>query len=501
MRWLSLRIRVKNEQALDVIKSVCPYGDPRVINCVHCPVGSAPCEESEGIYPCTEEVLCAEGGHPSDINLCPYNALFYGTEGLYKCDMCIKDGYPRCVRASRDVYVELTDDELDYIGKRLGWIVYGEGDVNVDFYPVLSWEARVVERILDAYSKTRGEFSLEEVEEYVLDEIEAPVYLRERVKQIIDITTSPLGPLSLIKGEHIEEVVVVGLKRPVKVYVRGEGWKDTNVYLWTEDYFIELVNRASEGLGRSLSKSTPRINAVLKDGSRLHAVIPPVSNVHSLTVRRFGRTVLTVYHLIDSGFLSYEDVAKLWWAVEMEKNVLIGGNTGSGKTTLLNAILSFVPYKERIIIIEDTPEIRIPHQHVIRMIPVGGITMEELVKDTLRMRPDRVVVGEIRKDNEARAYMDTVLAGQGRGSYATIHGRSSEEVKKRLRSMGIKEEDLNSIDVIVIVKREQGKRYLKEITGIGSVRDLHERVSFLKENRTYDVNELVERLKSWYSIR
>ncbi|NPA86406.1 MAG: Flp pilus assembly complex ATPase component [Candidatus Diapherotrites archaeon] len=500
---------VLREGAEEVIREHCPYRDPAVARCLHCPPEEAPCLRSEGVYECVKGVLCAEGGVPEDTELCPHGALRWSwrLESLYKCDLCVNShGYPLCyLKGNGSVDIELNEKDLNEVGELLGWLFYGEAPYKIELPPIFPWEARIASRVIDLFLKTRGEYSPEEILEELSEELLIPPYTRQRVLWLLDISLSPLGPLNLIKGDDIEEVVVVGLRRPVKVFKRGVGWINTNLYIWTEEYFLSLVNRAGESLGRRISISSPRLNAVLPDGSRIHAVIPPLSNVHSLTVRRFSTQPLTVSHLLYN-LLRPEEAALLWIAMEREKNVLIAGNTGSGKTTLLNALFGFVPLEERIVAVEEVPELRIPHPHFIRMIPRHDIPMKDLIRDTLRMRPDRVVVGEIRRDDEAEAFIDTVLAGQGRGSYATVHGRSVREVKSRLLSMGIREIDLDSIDVVVVLRRwGEGGRIVRQLVEMGSfggdlleVLDVDEeevqrRAKILDRERIYDLEAFARR--------
>ncbi len=486
------------EEGKNIIRRVCPYHDERVIRCIHCDPPEAPCARSDGIFECVKGVLCAEGGNPDDVVLCPYNALFW-RDGLYKCDMCVERGYPICKeRGGDEITVILEEKDMEEVGNEIGWVLTDNGIVSE--MPILPWEARVARKVIDIYQRTKGEYSIEEILDDLSEELSIPERTKERVEWIVDITLSPLGPLNLIKGDNIEEIVVVGLKRPVMVYERGKGWRETNIYIWTEEYFLNLVNRAGEKMGRLISIKEPRMHAILEDGSRIHAVIPPISNVHSITVRRFRESPLTISSLIESGSISYGQAATLWAAIERELNILIAGNTGSGKTTLLNALMGFVPLDERVIAVEEVPEINIPHPHFVRMV-VSGVSMKDLIRDTLRMRPDRVIVGEIRKDEEAEAYMDTVLAGQGRGSYTTMHGRSVKEVLSRLVSMGVRKEDLDSIDVVVVVRRwgEGGRivRRVVELVSNESLDDVEERVTFLKNNPVYDLETFARRYTCW----
>jgi len=141
--------------------------------------------------------------------------------------------------------------------------------------------------------------------------------------------------------------------------------------------------------------------------------------------------------------------------MQSDSSILIAGNTASGKTTTMNALFSFVPKNERALITEETPEINIPHEHKVRMVANKemGVSLMDLVYDSLRMRPDRIVVGEVRNKEEARALVDVLLGGQARGAYATFHAQSANEALLRLESFGISEMDLNSIDAILVQRR------------------------------------------------
>ncbi len=155
----------------------------------------------------------------------------------------------------------------------------------------------------------------------------------------------------------------------------------------------------------------------------------------------------------NNGTASFEMLAFLWLAIQSDCSILICGNTGSGKTTLLNALLCFVPKKERLIIVEDTPEIRAIHEHSVRLCTSINTTMQQLIENTMRMRPDRVIVGEIRKSEEVHSFIDSALAGQGKGCFATFHAKSAKEAISRLLTYGVIEEDIASIDLIITQKR------------------------------------------------
>ncbi|MFA6489940.1 MAG: type II/IV secretion system ATPase subunit [Candidatus Micrarchaeia archaeon] len=258
----------------------------------------------------------------------------------------------------------------------------------------------------------------------------------------------------LLADEKLEEIALIGLQRPVFVYVRGSGWKRTNVYIDSQDYFVSLCNRLGRGLGRRLTAQQPRINAVLDDGSRMHASMPPVSSCE-LTIRKFSREPLSPFDLLQSGTYDAKMLAFLSLSLQADLSVVFAGNTASGKTTTLNAALSFIPDSERLLLIEETPEISVPHSHQLRLMPFeeAGIGMVELVRDSLRMRPDRVVVGEVRRPDEAHAFVESALSGQAKGCYATFHAQSSRDALLRLRMMGCLEADLEGLDLVVIQRR------------------------------------------------
>ncbi len=266
----------------------------------------------------------------------------------------------------------------------------------------------------------------------------------------------PLDPL--LSNERLEEIAVigVGLSKPVFVYDAQFGWLETNLSICASDFFRDLVNRMARGIGRRLSLQTPRINAVLENGSRLHAAIEPVSfSGPCLTIRKFKQNPFTPLDLIALGTLDPAMGGFLWMALSTDCSLLVCGNTGSGKTSTLNALFCFVPEDERIVVAEETPEIRLPHTHVVKLCASAenGVGMHSLILDSLRMRPDRVVVGEIRSAEEVSAFVDTLLAGQGKGSMATFHAQSAKEALMRMKTMGIMEMDLTSIDLVLVQKR------------------------------------------------
>ncbi len=266
----------------------------------------------------------------------------------------------------------------------------------------------------------------------------------------------------LLKDKKIEEIAVLGLGKPAYVYIRGAGWKQTDFGFFSENSYIDAINKMSRTLGRRITYQNPRLNAILPDGTRLHASIPPVSKFE-ITLRKFSANPITAPQLAMLKTASAESLAFLWLAMQSDSNMLIAGNTASGKTTTLNALFNFIPLNERVVVLEETPEINIPHPHMTRMIAVSelGISMQDLVADSLRMRPDRVIVGEVRTRQETEGFIESILSGQARGTYATYHAKSAKEAVLRMKSCGVLEIDIPAIDLIVVQRRigryEKGK--------------------------------------------
>ncbi len=258
----------------------------------------------------------------------------------------------------------------------------------------------------------------------------------------------------LVADQEIEEISVIGVNKPVYVYVKNKGWKQVNACFTSEKAIADVANKMARGLGRHITMQNPRLDAVLPDGSRLHASLPPVSG-GEITIRKFRERPFSPRELCELQSTTPEAMAFLSLVMQSDNSVLIGGNTGSGKTTLMNALFGFVPGNERILIAEETPEINIPHTHQLRLVANRDmeITMKDLMYDTLRMRPDRMIVGEVRNKTEFEALFDVLLAGQARGSYATLHSQGAREAVQRIKSFGINEMDLESVDCIVIQRR------------------------------------------------
>ncbi|MEW6592660.1 MAG: CpaF family protein, partial [Candidatus Hadarchaeota archaeon] len=241
----------------------------------------------------------------------------------------------------------------------------------------------------------------------------------------------------LLADDRLEDIMVTAVGKPVYVYHRKHGMCHTNIIFNNEDSIKYLIDKMARVVGRRIDQQTPLLDARLPDGSRVNATIPPVSlDGPTISIRKFRKDPLSVIDIINFNTLSTDFAAFLWFAVDglgsKPANLLLSGGTGCGKTTMLNSASNFVPGSERIISIEDTAELQLPHKHWVRMETrppnvegKGEITMDDLVKNALRMRPDRMVVGEVRGP-EARTMFTAMNTGHD-GCMGTVHANSASE--------------------------------------------------------------------------
>lgn len=324
---------------------------------------------------------------------------------------------------------------------------------------------------------------------------------REQVKKTTELLyyeMKKFGPLTFLLSDYdtIEEIAIIGigLENPVYVYIARMGWLKTNLFFTDAEYMREQINRMSRDIGRRLTLSQPILNSALPDGSRISAVIPPVTSKYpAFTLRRYKYNPLTPIDLVEYNTMSKEMATFLWMFFQTDSSMLICGNTGSGKTTTLNALFSFVPKTERIVIVEETPEINIPHQHKLNLKIDSnvGINMNDLINSTLRMRPDRLIVGEIRTVDEMGSFVNTLLAGQGKGSFATFHALSSKDAIQRLEKLGMQEMDVDALDLILVQRRwtvcdlKKKQRYeIRKIVSISEIDNEKCNDLFVYDNKT-----------------
>jgi pilus assembly protein CpaF len=309
---------------------------------------------------------------------------------------------------------------------------------------------------------------------------------RQRLFEQITAEILGLGPLQpLLEDESITEIMVNG---PKNIYVERKGKiHRVPVTFESNDHVMRIIDRIVAPLGRRIDESSPYVDARLPDGSRVNAVIPPISRVGpTLTIRKFSKNPITVEQLVQFGTITPEAIQFLKACVESRINVVISGGTGSGKTTLLNILSSFIPSDERILTIENAAELQLRQEHVVTLESRpsniegrGEITIRQLVVNALRMRPDRIVVGEIR-DEAALDMLQAMNTGHD-GSMTTAHSNSPRDTLSRLETMtlmagmdlpvrAIREQITSAVDLVVHQERmRDGTRkvvYITEVSGM-----------------------------------
>ena len=307
---------------------------------------------------------------------------------------------------------------------------------------------------------------------------------RERIAAEIADDILGHGPLErLLADESVTEIMVNG---PFDVWVERQGrLYETTVRFNDDSHLRRIINKIVAQVGRRIDESSPLVDARLPDGSRVNAVIPPLSLSGPLvTIRKFSKKRLDMGDLIRLGTLSTETVEFLQRCVLAELNVLISGGTGSGKTTLLNALSTAIPDADRIVTIEDAAELRLDQRHVLRLEAQpkniegeGEIPIRELVRNSLRMRPDRIIVGEVR-GAEALDMLQAMNTGHD-GSLSTVHANTPRDALSRIETMvlmagydlpvrAIRQQVASALDLIVHLERlEDGYRRVTAITEVG----------------------------------
>lgn len=277
-----------------------------------------------------------------------------------------------------------------------------------------------------------------------------------------------LGKIELLLADPLlEEVAINSAKTPVTVYHRRHGWMKTNLRLSSEEEILNYAAQVGRKVGRDITNLAPVLDAHLVTGDRVNATLFPISTFgNTITIRRFARTPWTVVDLIGkSNTLSSQIAAMIWQAVQFEMSVIVAGGTASGKTSTLNAFCSLIPSYHRIISIEDVREIDLPDYLKWNWVPlttrnpnpegVGEVSMLDLMQSSLRMRPDRLILGEIRRQKEAEVLFEALHTGHS--VYSTLHADSSRQVLRRLTEppISIPPLEVEAIDLIVVQYRDR----------------------------------------------
>ena len=309
---------------------------------------------------------------------------------------------------------------------------------------------------------------------------------RARLFEQISAEILGLGPLQpLLEDESVTEIMVNGAKN---IYVERKGkLHRVPVTFESNDHVMRIIDRIVAPLGRRIDESSPYVDARLADGSRVNAVIPPISLIGpTLTIRKFSKIPISLEQLIQFGTLTAEALQFLKACVESRLNILISGGTGSGKTTLLNILSTFIPSDERILTIENAAELQLRQEHVVTLESRppniegrGEITVRMLVVNALRMRPDRIIVGEIR-DEAALDMLQAMNTGHD-GSMTTLHSNSPRDTLSRLETMtlmagmelpvrAVREQIASAINLVVHQERmRDGSRRVTNITEVSGM--------------------------------
>lgn len=333
-------------------------------------------------------------------------------------------------------------------------------------------------------SKVDKDSMMRLIEEHVNDEVNGIPRI-DRPKIVVELYNDVMGygPIeNLLEDQRFSEIMING---PDRIYIENAGKLQlTGLKFRDEQHLMNVIDRIVSNVGRHVDESSPMVDARLPDGSRVNVIIPPLSLIGPVvTIRKFGKKPITAQQLIKFGSLNHNMLAFLEACVRGKLNIVVSGGTGSGKTTLLNVLSSFIPSDERIITIEDAAEVQLKQEHVITLEArpanlegKGAITIRSLVKNALRMRPDRIIVGEVRSE-ETLDMLQAMNTGHD-GSLTTIHANSPRDSISRIETMvlmagmelpmkAIRDQISSAIDIIIQQSRlRDGTRKVTSISEI-----------------------------------
>lgn len=270
----------------------------------------------------------------------------------------------------------------------------------------------------------------------------------------------------LVNDSNLEEIVIPSAKEPIRIYHKKYGWLKANFSINKEDEIINYSNIVARRVGRQITVLSPLLDAHLVSGDRVNAVLYPISTKgNTITIRRFARDPYTIIDLIGNKTIDIDVAVLLWLAVEYEMNIIVSGGTASGKTVILNAFMPFIPPNHRILSVEDTRELMLPDflywTPLVTRSPnpegKGAITMLDLLVNSLRMRPDRIVLGEMRRKEEAMVMFEAMHTGHS--VYATMHANSAAETVSRLINppLSVPPNLLDAVNLNVVMFRDRRK--------------------------------------------
>ncbi|MFC3283394.1 CpaF family protein [Litchfieldella rifensis] len=339
--------------------------------------------------------------------------------------------------------------------------------------------------LLGTLDEREARLQIQQVCESMMREESLPfnASVRQRIVAELQDEVLGLGPLeALLADKSVSDILVNGTA-PIFVERSGK-LEQTTLRFDSDRHLMTIIDRIVSGVGRRIDESSPMVDARLKDGSRVNAIVPPLAiDGPMLSIRRFAVERLTVDNLIEIGTLNPEIAQLLEAVVKSRLNVLVSGGTGAGKTTMLNILSGFIPHRERIVTIEDSAELQLQQPHVVRLETRppniegrGEVSQRDLVRNSLRMRPDRIIIGEVR-GSEAFDMLQAMNTGHD-GSLTTIHANTPRDALTRIESMvamsgfqlpakALRAQIASAINVVLQVERlEDGRRRLVSVQEI-----------------------------------
>jgi len=383
------------------------------------------------------------------------------------------------------------------------------------------WKQRINERLLtvldlsliDTVESDKARKEIREIAERLLSEESAPLSRKQRqlIVERIEDEVMGLGPLEpLLADPTISDILVNGSDT---IYIERHGKLElTNAQFTNHAHLLNTIDRIVSAVGRRIDESSPMVDARLADGSRVNAIIPPLAiDGAMLSIRRFGIDLLGMDNLIELQTLTTEVAQVLQAIVKARLNIIVSGGTGSGKTTMLNILSGYIPEDERIVTIEDSAELQLRQPHVVRLETrppniesKGEVTSRDLVRNSLRMRPERIIIGEVR-GGEALDMLQAMNTGHD-GSITTIHANAPRDSLSRIENMvsmagvsfpinALRSQIASAIDIVLQIARlEDGQRKLvsvQEINGMeGDIITMSELFVFEREGMDEDGNIL-----------
>lgn len=342
-------------------------------------------------------------------------------------------------------------------------------------------------------SKTREIFR-QRAEDLLVDQL--PEASQERIEAMVgNLIHSMLGLGDveiLLKDSNLEEIVINSSEEPAWVYHKDLGWMKTDITFDSEEEIYNYASQIGRGVGKNISSLHPLLDAHLPSGDRTNATITPISTQgNTVTIRKFARDPWTITDFIKIGTIDKDVAAFLWLCLQYEMNIIVSGGTGAGKTSLLNVLMPFIPPNQRIVSIEDTREVSLPD--FLHWVPLttreanpegeGEVAMQDLLVNSLRMRPDRILVGEIRRKKQAEVLFEAMQTGHS--VYSTLHADTAETTLKRMTNppIDVSETVVEAVDLNVVMFRDR-RRNFRRVLEVAEV--------YSNSNEDLNTNKLYE---------